>query len=119
MDPHFEDTGQSGAESGEEDPHWKALGHVRRVNGREGEAMVAQLAYLLLRILEPLQQTLLVDKLDRSCTNTRVEQGTLRSTLTTAHTAQIPRRTRLVLHSHASQNHFQQHFQLLERPITN
>ena len=43
----------------EDDAEWQPLGHVGRVDRREGEAVAAQLAKLLLGVPQPLEEAVL------------------------------------------------------------
>ena len=77
-------------EAAEDDAERQPLGHVGRVDGREGEAVAAELAELLLGVPQPLQQAVLVDELDGARADARVEEGPLGGPLAPAHAANVP-----------------------------
>ena len=76
-------------EAAEDDAEGQPLGHVGRVDGREGEAVAAQLAELLLGVPQPLQQAVLVDELDGAGADAGVEEGPVGSPLAATHAANV------------------------------
>ena len=90
MQPEADGVRHRAQEAAEDDAEGQPLGHVGRVDGREGEAVAAQLAELLLGVPQPLQQAVLVDKLDGARADARVEEGPLGGPLAPAHAANVP-----------------------------
>ena len=62
-------------EAGHDQQDWYPLRHVWGVDGSEREAVVAEFTEFFLAVLEPLDQTLLVDELDAARADAGVEQG--------------------------------------------
>ena len=69
--------------------HTEYLWHVRRVDWSEGETIVTELTEFLLAVLEPLDETLLVDELDGAGADAGVEQRPVRRALAPAHAADV------------------------------
>jgi hypothetical protein len=75
--PELDGPAHRAHQAGEDEAEGDPLGHVRGVDGGERESVVAQLAELFLAVPEPLDETVLVDKLDGSGADARVEERSL------------------------------------------
>ena len=76
-------------EAGHDQQDGYPLRHVWRVDGSERETVVAEFTEFFLAVLEPLDQTLLVDELDAASADAGVEQGAVCRTFTPADSADV------------------------------
>ena len=89
VQPELDGPAHGAQQAREHQPQRDPLRHVGRVDRREGEAVVAELAELLLAVPEPLDEALLVDELDRAGADAGVEERAVRRALAPAHPADV------------------------------
>ena len=89
MQPEADGVRHRAQKAAEDDAEGQPLRHVGRVDGREGEAVAAELAKLLLGVPQPLEEAVLVDELDGAGADAGVEEGPLGGALAPTHATNV------------------------------